>query len=118
MQTQAENPAPPILRIIDLHVHFPIREGFLIQHHATVKAVNGLSFQLNRGDVFGLVGESGCGKTTLGRAVVGLAPVTSGKICFNSHSIGVKQSAIWWEWDLNFTSWPPDMKLMKKYWPC
>ena len=41
-----------------------------MHHHATVKAVNGLSFMLNRGDVFGLVGESGCGKTTLGRAVV------------------------------------------------
>ena len=58
-----------------------------MQHHSTVKAVNGLSFQLNRGDVFGLVGESGCGKTTLGRAVVGLAPVTSGEIYFNRHSI-------------------------------
>lgn len=87
METQAENPTEPLLRINDLHVHFPIREGFLMQHRVTVKAVNGLGFQLNRGDVFGLVGESGCGKTTLGRAVVGLAPVTSGEICFNSHSI-------------------------------
>ena len=87
MQTQSENPTAPLLRIKDLHVHFPIREGFLMQHHVTVKAVNGLGFQLNRGDVFGLVGESGCGKTTLGRAVVGLAPVTSGEIYFNSHSI-------------------------------
>jgi oligopeptide/dipeptide ABC transporter ATP-binding protein len=58
-----------------------------MQHHATVKAVNGLGFELSRGDVFGLVGESGCGKTTLGRAVVGLAPVTSGQIYFNRHSI-------------------------------
>jgi peptide/nickel transport system ATP-binding protein/oligopeptide transport system ATP-binding protein len=87
MQTQAENSTTPLLRIKDLHVHFPIREGLLMQHHAMVKAVNGLGFQLNRGDVFGLVGESGCGKTTLGRAVVGLAPVTSGEIYFNSHSI-------------------------------
>ena len=87
MQTQAENSTTPLLRIKDLHVHFPIREGLLMQHHSTVKAVNGLGFQLNRGDVFGLVGESGCGKTTLGRAVVGLAPVTSGEIYFNSHSI-------------------------------
>jgi peptide/nickel transport system ATP-binding protein/oligopeptide transport system ATP-binding protein len=75
------------LRIEDLHVHFPIREGFLINQHATVKAVNGLSFTLNRGDVFGLVGESGCGKTTLGRAVVGLAPVTQGEIYFNDNNI-------------------------------
>ena len=87
MQTQAENSATPLLQIKDLHVHFPIREGLLMQHHTMVKAVNGLGFQLNRGDVFGLVGESGCGKTTLGRAVVGLAPVTSGGIYFNRHSI-------------------------------
>jgi len=75
------------LRIKDLHVHFPIREGFLMQHHATVKAVNGLGLVLNRGDVFGLVGESGCGKTTLGRAIVGLAPVTGGEIYLNGQSI-------------------------------
>jgi oligopeptide/dipeptide ABC transporter ATP-binding protein len=76
-----------LLRIEDLHVHFPIREGFLMHHHATVKAVNGLSFSLDRGDVFGLVGESGCGKTTLGRAVVGLAPVSGGEIYFNDQNI-------------------------------
>jgi oligopeptide/dipeptide ABC transporter ATP-binding protein len=87
MQTQVNNNNSPLLRIDDLHVHFPIREGLLMQRHAAVKAVNGLGFELNRGDVFGLVGESGCGKTTLGRAVVGLAPVTSGQIYFNSHSI-------------------------------
>ena len=75
------------MQIEDLHVHFPIREGFLMHHHATVKAVNGLSFMLNRGDVFGLVGESGCGKTTLGRAVVGLAPVSGGEIYFNDQNI-------------------------------
>jgi oligopeptide/dipeptide ABC transporter ATP-binding protein len=76
-----------LLRITDLHVHFPIREGILMHHRATVKAVNGLSFRLNRGDVFGLVGESGCGKTTLGRAVVGLAPVTAGEINFKDQNI-------------------------------
>ena len=80
MQTPVNNNNSSLLHIDDLHVHFPIREGLLMQHHATVKAVNGLGFELSRGDVFGLVGESGCGKTTLGRAVVGLAPVTSGQI--------------------------------------
>ena len=87
MQNQAEKSTAPLLRIENLHVHFPIREGLLMQHRAMVMAVNGLGFQLNRGDVFGLVGESGCGKTTLGRAVVGLAPVTSGEIYFNSRNI-------------------------------
>jgi oligopeptide/dipeptide ABC transporter ATP-binding protein len=76
-----------LLRIEDLHVHFPIREGALLQQHATVKAVNGISLKLDRGDVFGLVGESGCGKTTLGRAVVGLAPVTRGEIYFDGQNI-------------------------------
>jgi oligopeptide/dipeptide ABC transporter ATP-binding protein len=80
-------PEKALLRIKDLQVHFPIREGFLMHRHATVKAVNGLSFKLDRGDVFGLVGESGCGKTTLGRAVVGLAPVTGGEIYFNDQNI-------------------------------
>ncbi|UCE53989.1 MAG: ATP-binding cassette domain-containing protein [Desulfobacterales bacterium] len=87
MQNKTNIPAKTLLRIEDLHVHFPIREGMLKRQHASVKAVNGISFTLERGDVFGLVGESGCGKTTLGRAVVGLAPVTSGDIYFNGQRI-------------------------------
>ena len=76
-----------LLDINHLHVHFPIHEGVLQRHRSTVKAVTGVSLKLNRGEVFGLVGESGCGKTTLGRAVVGLAPITSGSIVFNEKSI-------------------------------
>jgi len=87
MQNQTNIPAKTLLRIEGLHVHFPIQEGMLKRQHASVKAVNGISFRLERGDVFGLVGESGCGKTTLGRAVVGLAPVTSGDIYFNGQRI-------------------------------
>jgi oligopeptide/dipeptide ABC transporter ATP-binding protein len=87
MQNEIRDPATALLRIKELHVHFPIREGLLKKHHVSVKAVNGISFTLDRGDVFGLVGESGCGKTTLGRAVVGLAPVTSGDIYFNGRDI-------------------------------
>jgi len=77
----------PLLDIKNLHVHFTIREGLLQTNEATVKAVNGLSITLDAGDIFGLVGESGCGKTTLGRAVVGLAPITSGEVCFNRLNI-------------------------------
>jgi oligopeptide/dipeptide ABC transporter ATP-binding protein len=87
MQNEIRDPATSLLRIKDLHVHFPIREGLLKKHHVTVKAVSGISFDLERGDVFGLVGESGCGKTTLGRALVGLAPVTAGNILFNGRKI-------------------------------
>ena len=81
----------PILEINDLHVHFPIREGLLSKRRAVVKAVGGVSLALQRGEVFGLVGESGCGKTSLGRAVVGLAPITGGDIRYNGDTvIGLK----------------------------
>ena len=81
------NGKEPLLEIRDLKVHFPLREGFLQRGRAVVQAVNGVSLRLPRGEVFGLVGESGCGKTTLGRAVVGLAPVLSGEIRFAGESV-------------------------------
>jgi oligopeptide/dipeptide ABC transporter ATP-binding protein len=70
-----------------LHVHFPIREGLIRTKRSSVKAVNGVSFSLEKGEVFGLVGESGCGKTTLGRAIVGLSPMTGGDIFFKGKSL-------------------------------
>jgi oligopeptide/dipeptide ABC transporter ATP-binding protein len=76
-----------LLEIRDLKVHFALREGPLQKGRVVVQAVNGVSLALARGEVFGLVGESGCGKTTLGRAVVGLAPVLSGEIRFAGESI-------------------------------
>jgi len=76
-----------LLTIEALYVHFPIREGVMSRRRSTVKAVNGVSLTLERGEVFGLVGESGCGKTTLGRAVVGLGPITSGSIYLKGKSI-------------------------------
>jgi oligopeptide/dipeptide ABC transporter ATP-binding protein len=77
----------PILKLIDLNVHFPIREGVFNRNRHTVKAVGGVTLQLMPGESMGLVGESGCGKTSLGRAVVGLAPVTSGRIEFKGRSL-------------------------------
>ena len=77
----------PLLDIRDLAVHFPIREGLFKRRRVAVQAVNGVSLALARGEVFGLVGESGCGKTTLGRAVVGLAPVLRGEIRFAGESV-------------------------------
>ncbi len=84
---KAEATQAPLLEIRDLHVHFPVRDGLLLRRGSTVKAVSGVSLSLYRGEVFGLVGESGCGKTTLGRAVVGLAPVAAGEINFDGKSI-------------------------------
>jgi oligopeptide/dipeptide ABC transporter ATP-binding protein len=77
----------PLLEIRDLKVHFALREGLLQRGRAVVQAVSGVSLTLARGEVFGLVGESGCGKTTLGRAVVGLAPVLSGEIRFGGENL-------------------------------
>jgi oligopeptide/dipeptide ABC transporter ATP-binding protein len=83
-----------LLEICDLTVHFALHEGLLRKKGAVVQAVNGVSLALTRGEVFGLVGESGCGKTTLGKAVVGLAPVLSGEILLNGESvIGVTGAA-------------------------
>jgi oligopeptide/dipeptide ABC transporter ATP-binding protein len=83
----ASNGNGALLEIRDLKVHFALREGLFQRGGAVVQAVNGVSLRLARGEVVGLVGESGCGKTTLGRAVVGLAPVLSGQIEFAGASI-------------------------------
>ena len=73
----------PILDVCDLKTHFPIRRGVLSRVHAWVKAVDGVSFAVRRGKTLGLVGESGCGKTTVGRTVLRLIPATGGRVTFD-----------------------------------
>ncbi len=77
----------PLLSIDDLKVFFPIRKGLLRKTVGFVKAVNGIDLKVYRGQTLGLVGESGCGKTTTGRAIVKLMPVTSGRIAFDGVDI-------------------------------
>jgi peptide/nickel transport system ATP-binding protein len=72
----------PILRVENLEVHFPIKKGVFRRTVGEVKAVNGVSFNVYKGQTLGLVGESGCGKTTTGRAILRLVPITSGKVEF------------------------------------
>ncbi|MGN0837972.1 MAG: ABC transporter ATP-binding protein [Pyramidobacter sp.] len=72
-----------ILQIQDLKVHFPIRQGILQRTVGYVKAVDGVSLNIRRGETVGLVGESGCGKTTIGRAIVRLNEPTAGRIILN-----------------------------------
>jgi ABC-type oligopeptide transport system ATPase subunit len=79
--------ATPILEVKDLQVHFPIRRGLLQRTVGHVKAVDGVSFTLNRGETLGLVGESGCGKTTAGRALLRLIPATGGTAAFDGQDI-------------------------------
>ncbi|HWL09870.1 MAG TPA: ATP-binding cassette domain-containing protein, partial [Planctomicrobium sp.] len=77
----------PLLSIENLKVHFPIRKGIFRRVVDHVRAVDGISFKVYRGQTLGLVGESGCGKTTTGRTIVKLLPITSGRIAFNGVDI-------------------------------
>lgn len=72
-----------LLEVQDLKMHFPVFGGVLGRQVATVKALDGVSFKLKKGETLGVVGESGCGKTTLGRAIIGLYKPTAGKVIFS-----------------------------------
>ncbi|HVA94523.1 MAG TPA: oligopeptide/dipeptide ABC transporter ATP-binding protein [Candidatus Dormibacteraeota bacterium] len=70
----------PILSVRDLRVHFTLHDDGWLSKSKTLRAVDGVSFDLNPGETLGVVGESGCGKSTLARAILGLVPVTSGEV--------------------------------------
>lgn len=72
-----------LLRVEDLSVHFPIYSGLLKRVSGYVKAVDGISFAISSGKTLALVGESGCGKTTVGKSILQLIPITAGSIQFN-----------------------------------
>ena len=76
-----------ILRIEGLKKYFPIHRGFLQKIAGWVKAVDGVSFDIERGKTMGLVGESGCGKTTIARLILKLLELDAGKIVFQGHDI-------------------------------
>lgn len=77
----------PLIEIRDLKKFFPIRAGLLRKAKSFVHAVDGINFKIEKGGVFGLVGESGCGKTTVGKCVLRLLKPTDGKICFQGQDI-------------------------------
>lgn len=75
----------PLLQVRDLHTHFPIRRGILSRTVGYIKAVDGVGFDIQPGKTLGLVGESGCGKTTVGRSILRLIPPTSGTITYRGN---------------------------------
>lgn len=76
-----------LLKVKDLIKHFPVRGGVLRRVQAWVQAVDGVSFTVQEGETLGLVGESGCGKTTVGRTILRLIEPTSGEIIFDGKDI-------------------------------
>jgi oligopeptide transport system ATP-binding protein len=80
--------AEPLVRVENLTKHFPVTRGILIQRVVgAVRAVDNVSFTIQTGETLGMVGESGCGKTTAGRTLLGLYPATSGKVYIDSHCV-------------------------------
>ena len=87
--------AAPLLQVQDLQVHFPVRSRILRRVTGHVRAVDGVSLTLRPGETLGLVGESGCGKTTTGRAIMGLIKATGGRILFDGKPIlGLDRAAM------------------------
>jgi len=76
-----------LLEVENLKKYFPIKKGVFSRTVGQVRAVDGVSFVLNRGETLGLVGESGCGKTTVGRSILRLIEPTAGRIVFNGKEL-------------------------------
>jgi len=83
----------PILRVENLVKHFEVGGGLFGGRPAVVKAVDGVSFEIGRGETLGLVGESGCGKTTTGRCILRLEPPTGGRVIFEGRDLSTLSAA-------------------------
>src|SRR5438445_4963340 len=87
-QTQLDLKGDELLVVEDLQKYFPVTRGIIFQKEvASVKAVDGVSFAINEGETLGVVGESGCGKSTMARCIMKLLEPTGGKVQFRGHDI-------------------------------
>ena len=82
-----EDPGQPLVDVREVRTYFPIRSGILQRVVAQVKAVDGVSFTIQEGETLGLVGESGCGKTTIGRTILRLQEATDGTVLFEGEDL-------------------------------
>src|SRR6202035_1904903 len=81
-------PAQPLLLVEGLRKHFPVRGGLLNRQVATVQAVDDVSFSVRKGETLGIVGVSGCGKSTTGRLVMRLMDPHAGQVVFDGDAVG------------------------------
>ena len=87
MSSNKPSESPFLLKITDLKMHFPVKEGIFLRANSFNKAVDGVSLEIKPGETLGLVGESGCGKSTLGKCIARLNEPTSGSIEFDGKNI-------------------------------
>src|SRR6476660_9225751 len=87
LATDRGGPKQPLLIVRDLKKHFPAKGGLLGLGRDTVQAVDGVSFDVAKGETVGIVGESGCGKSTTARVLLGLTPATSGSVRFGDTDV-------------------------------
>ena len=85
--SQTPSSGRPLLEVKGLKKHFPIHGGILGGKTGNVYAVDGVSFSINRGETLSLVGESGCGKSTVGKAVLRLYPITDGEVLLDGRRV-------------------------------
>jgi peptide/nickel transport system ATP-binding protein len=90
----AGEPAAPLVRVEDLRVHFPLGADLPLRPRRALRAVDGVTFDVRRGETLSIVGESGCGKSTTGRALLRLVPATSGRIVFDDQDLPLGGDAL------------------------